>query len=601
MIFDIEANGWRDTATAIHCICTFDIDTKEERSFYAGAAERGREIEDGVGYLLSADKLIGHNIINYDLPLIRRLYNVPQLGHYPQVYDTIIASRLAYPDRIGGHSLKAWGKRLKFYKGDFAEDAAEDVWDTFTPEMLEYCQQDVRVTERVYHAVQEELKDFSQLSIDIEHRVAEIITQQEINGVQFDMEKAVALVERIENERASLYTQIRPFLSMEYETVGEPLRRIFKKDGTYHKGVADWVAQNPSQCVLGPFTRLVWNEPDINSRNKLIKQLLRMGWEPCTFTDKGNPKLTYKNEFNEVVPVPSLEEFEFGKLIALYFVYGHRLSLVKGLIENVRADGRISAQAITNGTNTGRMQHRVVANFPRVKSFLGHEIRELLCVPAERAMVGADLSGLELRTLAHRMNDEEYTRKLLEEDIHTVNQHAAGLPTRDNAKTFIYGFLYGAGDAKIGTIVGGSSKKGKQLRERFLSQLPALDKLIKQVKMASKRGFLKGIDGRKLWMRRDEEGDVKDHTALNVLLQSDGSIIFKVSLLYVDKFILKRYNDVKLLISQHDELQLEVPEHIADEVGKKVIKCFQAAGKFLKVNIQIDGEYKVGRNWAETH
>jgi len=102
-------------------------------------------------------------------------------------------------------------------------------------------------------------------------------------------------------------------------------------------------------------------------------------------------------------------------------------------------------------------------------------------------------------------------------------------------------------------------------------------------------------------MRRDEEGDVKDHTALNVLLQSDGSIIFKVSLLYVDKFILKRYNDVKLLISYHDELQLEVPEHLAEEVGKKVVKCFEAAGKFLKVNCPISGEFKVGKNWSECH
>lgn len=432
-VVDIETNGFRDLATKIHCIVYKDLETGSMEQWFDGC---GSSLEDFILTLSKYDRLVFHNGINFDVPVIRRLTGLNDFAHYPQVYDTVVASRLAYPDRAGGHSLKAWGKRLKFYKGDFAEDAAEDVWDTFTPEMLEYCQQDVRVTEMVYHAVQEELKDFSQLSIDIEHRVAEIITQQEINGVQFDMEKAVALVERIENERASLYTQIRPFLSMEYETVGEPLRRIFKKDGTYHKGVADWVAQNPSQCVLGPFTRLVWNEPDINSRNKLIKQLLRMGWKPCTFTDKGSPKLTYKNEFNEVVPVPSLEEFEFGKLIALYFVYGHRLGLVKGLIENVRADGRISAQAITNGTNTGRMQHRVVANLPRVKSFLGHEIRELLCVPAERAMVGADLSGLELRTLAHRMNDEEYTRKLLEEDIHTVNQHAAGLPTRDNAKTF---------------------------------------------------------------------------------------------------------------------------------------------------------------------
>lgn len=600
LVFDIEANGLRDSATKIHCICTLDLETKEERSYYDGAG-RGRTLQDAVGYLLSANLLIGHNIINYDLSLIRRLYNVPELGCYPGVYDTLVSSRLANPDRFGGHSLKMWGKRLKVYKGDFSEDAGEDVWDTFTPEMLEYCQQDVRVTEKVCNAVKEELKDFSQLSIDVEHRVAEIITQQEINGVKFDREKAHALIERIEGERTSLFNKIRPFLSMEYEIVGKPLSRIFKKDGTYHAPVAEWMQQEPSQEVLGPFTRLVWCEPDINSRNKLIKQLLRMGWKPCTFTDKGSPKLTFRNEFDEVVPVPSLEEFEFGKLIALYFVYGHRLSLVKGLSDNVREDSRISARAITNGTNTGRMQHRVIANFPRVKSFLGSEIRELLCVPEGKTMVGADLSGLELRTLANRMKDEEYTRKLLEDDIHTVNQHAAGLPTRSNAKTFIYGFLYGAGDAKIGSIVGGNSSKGKALRTKFLKELPSLDKLITQVKKASQRGYLKGLDGRKLWMRRGEDGSVKEHTALNLLLQSDGAIIFKIALIFVDKLILKRYDDVQLLISYHDEIELECNEQEDEEIGKLVIKCFEKAGTYLKMSLPITGEYKLGHNWSDVH
>ena len=588
IVFDIEANGWRDETTNVWCLVTYNLDTKEKLSF------RPHEIEKGISILQKATLIIGHNIINYDIPLLERLYKTKITA---KVYDTLVMSRLANPDRLGGHSLKAWGKRLGRLKGDFAEDEDENVWAQFSEEMLTYCENDVAVNILIYHRVVKELEDFSPLSQDIEHGVARIITQQEINGVRFDKEKANGYVKWIDEECGRLYALIRPKLSMDVVDC-KPLQRIFKKDGSYHTPVVDWMAHTGIQEVSGPFTRIEWEEPDIGSRTKMIKQLLRLGWKPEEFTDKGTPKLTTKNEYNETVPVDSLEETlgELGSSLSKYYILRHRQSQIAGFLKNLRPDGKIVAGAITNGTNTARMTHRIVANLPRATSYFGKEMRSLF-----KVSLGADLSGLELRTLAHRMRDDVYTRKLLEEDIHTVNQLAAGLPTRDNAKTFIYGFLYGAGDAKIGKIVNGNAARGKQLKERFLKGLPALAKLIDAVKHAAKKGYLIGLDGRKVWLRKGDDGKIKTHTALNALLQSDGAIIFKVALLFIDKLILQRIEGTKLLISYHDEVQIECKEGDEELVGKKIIECFEKAGTFLKVNCPITGEYSVGENWSETH
>jgi len=172
--------------------------------------------------------------------------------------------------------------------------------------------------------------------------------------------------------------------------------------------------------------------------------------------------------------------------------------------------------------------------------------------------VGHDASGLELRMLAHYMNDKEFTEQILHGDIHSYNQRLAGLPTRDSAKTFIYAFIYGAGDAKLGSIVNGSKADGTRLRNTFLSALPSLGKLIDNVKKASTRGYLKGLDGRKIWMRRDSNGDVMQHKALNTLLQCAGAVVMKKSMI-------------------------------------------REAGRHFELNIPLDAEAKVGKNWAETH
>jgi DNA polymerase I-like protein with 3'-5' exonuclease and polymerase domains len=198
------------------------------------------------------------------------------------------------------------------------------------------------------------------------------------------------------------------------------------------------------------------------------------------------------------------------------------------------------------------------------------------------------------------MEDEDYVRTVCEgsskdgTDVHTVNQRAAGLATRDNAKTFIYAFLYGAGDAKIGSIVGGSAKAGAALKAKFLSQTPALAKLLDRIKKSAARGFCKGLDGRCIWIR-------SEHAALNSLLQGAGAIVMKKALVIFDDKRKANNWPVKYVVNVHDEAQLECPKDIAEEVGKAFRQSIIEAGEAYKLRCPLDGEYKIGRNWRETH
>lgn len=278
-------------------------------------------------------------------------------------------------------------------------------------------------------------------AILLEHKVAEIIQRQEEWGVYFNLGKAkyyISLLERMKEEK---YDLVRPFL--DYEVVIEEtksknegelynfVRKIKLKSGEYTSSVINWY-DDPS-VVDAEFSRISIEEPSISKRQLITKQLLKHGWVPEEFTETGLPKLTEKG-----MPVDTLEQVgSFGKDLADWYTFNHRQSQISGFLEYVREDSRIPARCQPCATNTFRAKHRVVANIPRPSSTFGKEMRSLFGVAPPRVFVGADLSGLELRMLAHHMNDPEYTHQILAGDIHSYNQEKAGLPTRDNAKTFI--------------------------------------------------------------------------------------------------------------------------------------------------------------------
>lgn len=434
----------------------------------------------------------------------------------------------------------------------------------------------------------------------VEHNVQRIITQQEINGVLFNSARARAYILVLQRRQQRLYEKIRPSLSLELTSpYDRPVSKPFLKNGAYSAAVQKWFDDAHIQRVGGPFTRVSFEEPDLSKRAKLCAQLQRLGWQPRSFTDKGSPKLTVDGE-----PCPSLQEMGdgLGKWIADWYIYRHREGQIAGWLDKVRPDGRISAEAITIGTPTYRFRHRTVVNVPRVSSLFGWQMRSLFTVPKGKKMVGFDASGLELRCLADAINDALFTKEVVNGDIHTKNQRDAGLPTRDNAKTFIYAFIYGAGDAKIGSIIGGTRQAGSNIRKKFLRSNPKLAECITQTQNAARRGYLVGHDGRRIHLRRDKHtGEIQIHKALNTRLQTAGALVMKWAMVILDYWLQPMDIDAMKVIDKHDEAQWEVEEQHAEVVGILGVQAIREAGRLLKFNVPLDGEYKIGTNWAMTH
>lgn len=340
---------------------------------------------------------------------------------------------------------------------------------------------------------------------------------------------------------------------------------------------------------------------------------------------------------------------DLGTLVMKRMVWSHRRSLLEGLVREKRDDGRLEAGANPCATPTGRMRHRVVVNIPAARSIFGPEIRSLFTgtpnagswpaqviarelaegervrphtnivetlkkgvwkasghyrkyIPKDQLVfVGYDGAGLELRMFAHYVNDALYTKEIVDGDIHTANQIAAGLPTRDDAKTFIYAFLYGAGDAKLGSIIGGTSKDGAAIRAKFLAAYPNLATLIDQTKELAAKGYLIGLDGRKLVMRKSEDGSVATHKALNTLLQAAGAVIMKWAMVRLDQQVRKAGLRAWKVLDVHDEGQWECHPDDEHQLRTFMEDCVRWAGVHLGLNCPLASDSQSGRSWYETH
>jgi DNA polymerase I-like protein with 3'-5' exonuclease and polymerase domains len=436
-------------------------------------------------------------------------------------------------------------------------------------------------------------------AIELEHKFAAIMQRQEENGVYFDMGAATALesvlvkeIEEIENDYD---------LPGKYRQVGATVTRPFKINGDPTKRTRDWYRESyerGSPEVRGPFTKVEHLRLNLGSDKQVKEYLLEQGWKPTQWNyidgERSSPKLT-EDSFGTI-------SGEFGQKIKRRKICSHRLSQIRGWINNVRPDGRITAAANTIGTPTGRCRHRIVVNVPAKRAAFGVEMRSLFTVPEGYVMVGHDADQIELRMLAHYMGDEDYIQAILDGDIHTYNQSMAGLDTRDAAKSFIYAFIYGAGNEKLGQLAGGGSGRGRSLRSKFLRELPALKRLIDTAKFSAERGWLKGLDGRKIWMRRDgESGRVLAHKALNTLLQCGDAVVMKRSAIILDEMIKLNQIEAIKVIDMHDEAQAEVALAYAERYARLAERSLTLAGEYYKLNIPIAGKASIGKNWYETH
>lgn len=568
IVLDIETNLAHDK---IHLVVTKDIDTGEVKTWKA--ADNLRE------YLKGVSLIVMHNGISFDAPVLNRLWKTKI--RLNQVYDTLVVSRLLDPSREKGHSLEAWGQTLGTQKIDYTavwqwmmdrkEEYDGECFDRPIDSLLsDYCIRDVEVTCKLYHHLVDEFnqKEFSLESLELEQSVAAIIAQQERNGFKLDQIYATCLLADIKSKVAGIYER------MQQRWPPVTVERYSDKTGKRLKDSV--VTFNPG------------------SRQQIGEKLRELGWKPKDFTPTGHP----------IVDEAVLEKLNIpeAKLIAEYLMLNKRISQIQSWMDAVGKDGRVHGKVITNGAVTGRMTHSSpnMAQIPNAGSIYGPECRECWTVEEGNVLVGCDASGLELRMLAHYMKDNDYVRAICEgsskdgTDIHSVNQRAAGLATRDLAKTFAYAFLYGAGDAKIGSIIGGSATAGAKLKAQFLSQTPALSRLLDRVKKQAAKGWVPGLDGRRIWVR-------SEHAALNSLLQGAGAIVMKRALVIFNDKIKKYKWDVKLVANVHDEFQFECSKDVAELAGLAAKMSIIEAGEYFNLRCPLDGEYKIGRNWRETH
>jgi DNA polymerase I-like protein with 3'-5' exonuclease and polymerase domains len=509
-------------------------------------------------YLDSCDLIIMHNGICFDAPVLRKSWNITMKQN--QMCDTLVLSRLLSPSLEGGHSLAAWGGRLGFPKGDFND------WDAgYSAEMEAYCIQDTLVTEKLYLHLTTELtrNKFDERSIKLEHNVQAVIAKQEESGFKLNERNAIILLSTLQNKLVVLETELQNIFPT------KTILRVSEKTG------------KPLKSIIEPFNP--------GSRKQIGERLQEKGWKPDKYTETGQP----------IVDEGTLEGLDFpeAKAIAEYLLLQKRIAQIQSWLKAIQPDGRVRGKVITNGAVTGRMTHHSpnMAQVPSCGSPYGEDCRDLWIVEKGYKLVGIDASGLELRMLAHYMKDDAYIYEVTQGDIHTANQKAAGLETRAQAKTFIYAFLYGAGAAKIGKVVGAGAKEGQRLIDSFLENTPKLRTLREDVaRICKSSGSLPGLDGRRLYVR-------SDHAAVNTLLQGAGAIVMKQALVILDERLSKLGVDYKFVANVHDEWQIEVAEAYADMVGKLGVQAIEEAGRVLEMRCPLTGAYRVGNSWKETH
>lgn len=650
LLFDLESNGLLDELTRIHTVHVIDTLTGEALRFNGGffadgtPAPRDGSIEDAARLLMEAEELGGHNVIAFDIPAITKVF--PWFKPRGRVHDTLVYSRYLWPHLgeiddaaarrwkrppdfaqrgfRGSHKLEAWGIRLGVFKGEF-----KGPWDDFTQELERYAAQDVVVTKALWDLVQS--RNPSDEAVRLEHEVAAIIHLQERFGFLFNDAEAEKLEIELRGRLAELSDQLRQAFRPWCEPVrkgGKPLVVTPKRDNR----AAGYTAG-------APFTKIRLVSFNPASRDQIAGRLIKLfGWTPAEFTEGGKPKV-------DETALGGLDYPECRLLIDYLTVEKRLGQLAEGKQawrKKVGPDGRIHGRVNTLGAVTRRMTHRDpnMAQIPAVRAPYGARCRALFTVPAGKKLVGCDAEGLELRILAHYMAKFDgglYVETVVngkkedQTDVHSVNQKLIGLNSRDSAKTWIYAYLYGAGGLKLGRIIyedyteaqraafnakhpaGGEREKalvrlGVRARKRVEAGLPALGKLQEAVRRLSARKYLKTVDGGQLRVR-------SAHAALNTLLQGGGAVVVKKALvllfnqLRADGFVpnlltgeLRRGDEVIGFVANvHDEFQMEVPENLAEDVGRLAAEAIRRAGEALSLRCPLAGAYQVGLCWADSH
>jgi len=597
LVFDLESDGLYDEVTVVHCIVIYDI-TKQKTFTYGPES-----IANALNHLETADVLIGHNIIFYDLPVLEKLHD---FKFNKQTIDTLVCSRLIWPKEVlngiddeyypqvpgglkGFPSLKAWGYRLSDHKIEFKD------FSQYSEEMAVYCRQDVNVTYKLWEKICKQ--NYALSALELEHRFAWCINKQIKAGIPFDTDAALDLVDKLRTKQKELKEKLKEvFPPIVHQETFIPKVNNAKRG--YVKGQ--------------PFVKTRVEEFNPGSRQQIADRLKqKYNWKPERTTKKGNPILN--DDVLEKLPYPE------AKLLAEYMLIKKRLGQIadgnNAWLKLVNNDtGRMHGDLITNGCITGRCAHRNpnMSQVPASYSPYGKECRSLFHAPQGWSLIGIDAKALELRCLAGylaRFGDTNYAKVVIdpEADIHTYNQEMFGVATRDISKRLLYGLLYGCGSLKAGTIIDSNEKDEAVLRKlgstainSFMRGVPALQKLKDGIdQKITERNYLLGLDKRVLHCRSAFNG-------LNVLLQSAGAIIMKQVVINIHDNIEKNLglmhgNDWEQMLMVHDEVQLACKPEYVEQIKEQALISFVQAGEYFDFACPIEGDAKVGFTWEETH
>lgn len=585
LIFDVEANGLLETVSKIHSLVIRDATSGEIlKSCYDDGLVN--DIPDGLELMSQARSLIGHNIDGYDLPALKKVLNW-EPNPETKIYDTLVACRLAYSNiferevgngktqeemgyKHGSQSLEAWGARLGEAKLKFGEEDEdkEKTFEFWTPEMQAYCRQDTKVNFVLYQKLLS--LELPPEALEIEHAFNLIMQEQMRNGILFNSQKAEILAAELKKE------------------VGK---------------IEQWAVDNIQPKIIKLKTKEKVIPFNIGSTDQVADYFkAKYNWEPFFKTKTGKAQVN-----GDVLASLNFPEAR------IFRDYNDRSKILGFLTEgknawlkSVKEDGRIYGYVNSNGQITGRikMYNPNLGQIPGSESYKGKECRSLFMAREGHSLVDCDAAGIQLRMLGHYLHKYDgglYAREIAEGDVHTRNMHAAELPSRPIAKEWIYAFLFGAGQEKLGAIanpdlsVEEKRALGKKFKNKFLNANPAISDLLQDCKdVFTHRGHIKSLDGRVLYPR----GDYK---TLNTLLQGGEAVVMKKACnLATQKLKEKKINYFQVAYI-HDEILLEVREGQEIEAGEIVKAAIVRAGECLNLKIPLDGAYKIGKTWEETH
>lgn len=617
LILDIEADGL--TPSVIWVCITKDIQTGEVRTWLG---------PKGLKEYLEGFILVGHNILWFDIPVLNRLWGtaIDPL----RCLDTLVVSRLINSWDYSRHSLAYWGERLGLDKIEFND------WSKLTDEMIEYCIRDVDVNEKVFEFLRKFIEDERlQRAIDLEHKAAIICTEMHYNGFGFDIGKCEELYARVQKELEELDGAIQQAFPPR-KVVSRTIFPKPTKSGSISKVDFRWVKDGRTPEELGakvgvPFPiyeTVVFNPSSVK---QIIEKMWELGWNPTEKT-KGHINaerdLRFARGSERTILLDRLETYKrtgwtisdenlstlpsdapaASHLIVRHILLTRRLTTLDEwkLAYNERTLS-IHGEIRPIGTWTHRAAHKNpnTGNIARTSSEFGYEMRALWKARKGWRQIGCDAEGIQLRILAHYMEDDEFTRALVSgnsddgTDVHTLNWKRLGSACKDRttAKTFIYSYLLGASAGKTAQVFGCSLNDAKQAREQFVNSFPGLKYIREEmIPEDAQRGFFWGLDGRPVMCD-------STHLMLAGYLQNGETIVMKHANWLWREQLRKEKIPFRQMAYVHDEWQTET---IDDDDVVKFVKEVQAnsivkAGIDLGVKCPLAGKAVDGYNWAECH